>query len=246
MTLSDAWVLLERCFTGFEEGAPRLCEQEDARFALRPSAVWLEYRWYAHERGLAEVFLKWPRASTEPRATVEATVLRVHLLGRSPALSGRAEQLLVGGTPSRDRIMDLFGDDGVRRECVTLGRTNVTVEHWEPQPGPRPLLDDARFTSLAEVLEAPDSTPEARHEAVQRLANERSPRVEAVLLALVARKPSLMALRVLSEWGAVEARKALQRDLAQVRPDDPADLWSLTALDRRLQAWAALQGAGGT
>ncbi|ABF90519.1 hypothetical protein MXAN_5329 [Myxococcus xanthus DK 1622] len=241
MTLSDALLLLERCFTGLAEGAPRLREQEDARFALRPSAVWLEYRWYVQERGMAEVFLKWPRTSTGQSAAAEATVLRVHLLGVSPTLSQRAGQLLVGGTPSRDRIMDLFGDDGVRRECVCLGRTNVTVEHWEPQPGPRPLLDDARFTSLAEVLEAPDSTPEVRHEAVQRLADERSPRVVAVLLALVARKHSLMALRVLSEWGVVGAREALQRDLAQVRPDNPADLWTLTALERRLQAWAALQ-----
>ncbi|WP_163782258.1 hypothetical protein [Myxococcus vastator] len=246
MTLSDALALLERCFTGLAEGAPRLREQEDARFALRPSAVWLEYRWYVHERGMAEVFLKWPRVSAEQSALAEATVLRVHLLGMSPMLSERAGKLLVGGTPSRDRIMDLFGDDGVRRECVCVGRTNVTVEHWAPRPGPRPLLDDARFNSLAEVLEAPDATPEARHEAVQRLADERSPRVVAVLLALVARKSSLMALRVLSEWGVVEAREALQRDLALVRPDNPADLWTFTALERRLQAWAALQGNGGT
>ncbi|AEI68776.1 hypothetical protein [Corallococcus macrosporus] len=240
MTLSDALLLLERCFSGVGEGAPRLQEQEDARFALRPSAVWLEYRWYVQARGMAEVFLKWPRHAAGQGATAEATVLRVHLLGVSPLLSERAARLLVGGTPSRDRVLDLFGDDGVRRECVSLGRTNVTVEHWDPLPGPRPLLDDARFTSLAEVLEAPDATPEARHEAVQRLADERSPRVVAALLALVARKPSLMALRVLSEWGVVESREALLRDLALVRPDNPADLWTLTALDRRLQAWGAL------
>ncbi|MFP2959749.1 hypothetical protein ACLEPN_18405 [Myxococcus sp. 1LA] len=240
MTLTAALFLLERCFSGVEEGAPRLQEQEDARFALRPAAVWSEYRWYVHARGMAEVFLKWPRLPAEQCATAEATVLRVHLLGASPVLSARAGKLLVGGTPSKDRILDLLGDDGLRRESVSLGRTNVTVEHWDPLPGPRPLLDDARFTSLSAVLEAPDSTPEARHEAVQRLADERSPRVVAVLLALVARKPSLMALRVLSEWGVVESREALQRDLAQVLPDNPVDLWTLTALDRRLQAWGAL------
>ncbi|MFP2927691.1 hypothetical protein ACLESO_21340 [Pyxidicoccus sp. 3LG] len=49
-----------------------------------------------------------------------------------------------------------------------------------------------------------------------------------------------MALRVLSEWGVVQARGPLQRDLALVRPDNPADLWALTALDRRMEAWAAL------
>jgi len=240
MTLSDAQVLLERAFLGMGEGAPRLREQEDARFALRPSAVWLEYRWYVQARGMAEVFLKWNRVPIQQSATAEVTVLRVHLLGESPVLSGCARHLLDGGTPSRERILDLFGDDGVRRDCVSFGRTSVTVEHWEPVPGPRPLLDDARFTSLAAVLEAPDSTPEARHEAVQRLAGERSPRVVAALLALVARRPSLMALRVLSEWGVVEAREALQRDLALVGADNPADLWTLTGLDRRLQAWAAL------
>ncbi|WP_426753852.1 hypothetical protein [Myxococcus sp. Y35] len=245
MTLSDAQVLLERSFFGLEEGAPRLREQEDARFALRPSAVWLEYRWYVEAGGMAEVFLKWNRVPAEQSAAAEATVLRIHLLGVSPGLSERARQVLQGGTPSRDSMLDLFGDDGVRRECVALGRTRVTVEHWEPLPGPRPLLADARFTSLAAVLEAPDSTPEARHEAVQRLADERSPRVVDALLALVTRRPSLMALRVLSEWGVVEAREALQRDLAQVGPDNPADLWSLTALDRRLEAWAALRQRGG-
>jgi hypothetical protein len=77
---------------------------------------------------------------------------------------------------------------------------------------------------------------------VQRLAAERSPRVVEALVALVTRRPSLMALRVLSEWGEVRARPALQRDLAAVRPDNPADLWALTALDRRLEAWQALRG----
>ncbi|AKQ64670.1 hypothetical protein A176_001582 [Myxococcus hansupus] len=245
MTLTDAQGLLERCFTGVEEGAPRLREQEDARFALRPSAVWLEYRWYIQAHGMAEVFLKWGRVSAEQSPTAEATVLRVHLLGASPVLAERAHRLLEGGTPSKDPMLDLVGDDGLRRECAAFGRTRVTVEHWDSPLGPRPLLDEARFNALAAVLASPDSTPEARHEAVQRLADERSPRVSAVLLALVERKPSLMALRVLSEWGVVEAREALHRDVSQVAPDNPADLWALTALDRRLQAWATLRGAGG-
>ncbi|MBZ4416745.1 hypothetical protein [Myxococcus sp. RHSTA-1-4] len=241
MKLSDAQVLLERCFAGMAEGAPRLIEPDDSRFVLRPSAVWLEYRWYVHERGLAEVFLKWGRVPSEQSAGTEATVLRVHLLGASPELSGRAGRVLEGGTPSQERILDLFGDDGVRRECVSFGRTSVTVEHWDVS-GPRPLLEDARFHALAGTLDDPDSTNEERHEAVQRLAAERSPRVVDALLALVARKPSLMALRVLSEWGVLQARGPLQRDLAAVRPDNPADLWTLTALDRRLEAWQALAG----
>ncbi|MFP2905017.1 hypothetical protein ACLESD_08175 [Pyxidicoccus sp. 3LFB2] len=240
MKLSDAQSLLERCFAGLPEGAPRLSEPGDPRFALRQSAVWLEYRWYIHARGLAEVFLKWGRGPVAQSAGAEATVLRVHLLGASPELAGRAGRLLEGGTPSRDRILDLVGDDGLQRECVTFGRTNVTVEHWD-RPGPSPLLDDARFQALAATLEDADSTHEERHEAVQRLAAERSPRVVETLVALVARKPSLMALRVLSEWGVVRARAALQRDLAAVRPDNPADLWALTALDRRLEAWQALE-----
>lgn len=123
---------------------------------------------------------------------------------------------------------------------MAKGRTTVTVEHWESR-GPVALLDAARFEELAAPLEAEDSTPEARHEAVQRLADaERSPRVADVLLRLVARKPSLMALRILSEWGEVKAREFLQRDLAAVTPGNAADLWALTALDRRLEAWASL------
>lgn len=240
MKLSDAQALLERCFGGVREGAPRLREPDDARFALRPSAVWLEYRWYAHERGLAEVFLKWGRVPAEQSAGAEATVLRIHLLGVSPDLSVRAHRILEGGTPSRERILDLFGDDGVRRECVSFGRTNATVEQWE-LPGPSPLLEDARFEALTATLEDAASTNEERHEAVQRLAAERSPRVVEALVALVTRRSSLMALRVLSEWGEVRARTALQRDLAAVRPDNPADLWALTALDRRLEAWQALR-----
>lgn len=240
MKLSDAQALLERCFTGLAEGAARLSEPTDSRFALRPSAVWLEYRWYVHGRGLAEVFLKWDRVRPEDGADAEATVLRIHLLGVSPELSACAQRALEGGTPAPQRILGLFGDDGVRRECVSFGRTSVTVEHWE-LPGPRPLLEDARFQLLLGTLEDPDSTNEERHEAVQRLAAERSPRVVDALLALVARRPSLMALRVLSEWGVVRARGPLRRDLASVRPDNPADLWALTALERRLEAWEAVQ-----
>jgi hypothetical protein len=46
-----------------------------------------------------------------------------------------------------------------------------------------------------------------------------------------------MALRVLSEWGVVEAREPLRRALGSLEPDNTADLWALTALDRRLEAW---------
>jgi hypothetical protein len=239
MLLKDAQDLLDRCFAGTKEGAARLHEPAEARFADRPSAVWLEYRWYVHGRGLAEVFLKWGRVAPEHSARTEATVLRIHLLGASPELSERARRALEGGTPAPERILDLFGGDGVRRECVSFGRTSVTVEHWEPA-GPRELLAEERFHALSGTLADPHSTPEERHEAVQRLADERSARVTDALLGLVERKPSLMALRVLSEWGEVRARGPLQRDLAEVRPDNPADLWALTALDRRLEAWEAV------
>jgi hypothetical protein len=200
MQLKDAHALLERSFSGVTEGAARLVEPADARFEKRPSAVWLEYRWYVHGRGLAEVFLKWP---------------------------------------APERILDVVAGDGLRRECVSFGRTTVTVEQWEPV-GPRALLEEHWFQTLAGTLESPRSTPEERHEAVQRLAHERSARVEAALLEFVERRPSLMALRILSEWGVVRARGPLQRDLAEVRPDNPADLWALTALDRRLEAWESV------
>ncbi|NBD11733.1 hypothetical protein GTY96_22475 [Corallococcus sp. c25j21] len=241
MRLQDAQKLLDRCFSGTREGAPRLHEPSDARFAGRGGAVWLEYRWYVRERGMAEVFLKWDRvpAGASPSA-VEATVLRTHLLGLSPMLAQRALRTVEGGTPAPERVLDVLRGDGIRRECVAKGRTTVTVEHWESR-GPMALLDAARFEELAAPLEAEDSTPEARHEAVQRLADaERSPRVADVLLRLVARKPSLMALRILSEWGEVKAREFVQRDLAAVTPGNAADLWALTALDRRLEAWASL------
>ncbi|WP_338864627.1 hypothetical protein [Myxococcus stipitatus] len=236
MKLSEALALLERSFGGVEEGAPRLVEAEDARFGLRPSAVWLEYRWYVSGRGMAEVFLKSERVRPEARADAEATVVRVHVLGASSELSERAGRLLVGGQSAPERLMGLFGDDGVRRECVAFARTSVTVEHWDT-PGPRPLLAEARFGALTERLADTDSTPEERHEAVQRLADERSPRVVEALLGLLSRHPSLMALRVLSEWGEVRARAPLRQALAAVRPDNPSDLWNLTALDRRLEAW---------
>jgi hypothetical protein len=42
---------------------------------------------------------------------------------------------------------------------------------------------------------------------------------------------------VLSEWGVVEAREPLRRALVSLDPDNTADLWALTALDRRLEAW---------
>ncbi|RKH76799.1 hypothetical protein D7X99_33730 [Corallococcus sp. AB032C] len=240
MRLQEAQKLLDRCFTGTREGAPRLHEPSDPRFAERGGAVWLEYRWYVRERGIAEVFLKWDRGPPGSEKTVEATVLRTHLLGQSPMLSQRALRTVEGGTPAPERVLDVLKSDGIRRECVARGRTTVTVEHWESRR-PAALLDEARFAELAAPLEAEDSTREARHEAVQRLADaERSPRVQDVLLRLVARKPSLMALRILSEWGEVKAREYLQRDLAAVTPGNAADLWALTALDRRLEAWQSL------
>ncbi|XHF19111.1 hypothetical protein NR800_00880 [Corallococcus interemptor] len=240
MRLQEAQKLLDRCFTGTREGAPRLHEPSDPRFAERGGAVWLEYRWYVRERGMAEVFLKWDRVAPGDEKTVEATVLRTHLLGQSPMLSQRALRTVEGGTPAPERVLDMLKTDGIRRECVARGRTTVTVEHWESRR-PAALLDEARFAELAAPLESEDSTPDARHEAVQRLADaERSPRVQDVLLRLVARKPSLMALRILSEWGEVKAREYCQRDLAAVKPGNAADLWALTALDRRLEAWQSL------
>ncbi len=240
MRLHEAQKLLDRSFTGTREGAPRLHEPSDPRFAERGGAVWLEYRWYVRERGLAEVFLKWDRVPAGGERNVEATVLRTHLLGQSPMLAQRALRTVEGGTPAPERVLDVLKNDGIRRECVARGRTTITVEHWESRR-PAALLDEARFAELAAPLESEDSTPEARHEAVQRLTDaERSPRVTDVLLRLVARKPSLMALRILSEWGEVQAREYVQRDLAAVTPGNAADLWALTALDRRLEAWQSL------
>jgi hypothetical protein len=236
MRLKDAQALVDRCFAGVAEGAPRLSEPDDPRFASRLSAVWLEYRWYVHGRGLAEVFLKWGRVPPERSAEAEVSVLRVHLIGDSAGLSARAQGLLEGGTPSPERILGVFGDDGVSRECVSFGGTSVTVEHWV-KSGPRELLDEEHFQALSGVLADPESTPEERHEAVQRLSDERSARVVSALLGLLAARSSIMALRVLSEWGEVQAREPLQRALGALDPDNAADLWALTALERRLEAW---------
>ncbi|MFL5343355.1 MAG: hypothetical protein ACJ8AT_01085 [Hyalangium sp.] len=236
MRLKDAQALVDRCFAGVAEGATRLYEPADPRFARRPSAVWLEYRWYVLERGLAEVFLKWGRVSPEQSPEAEASVVRVHLIGDSSGLSERAQGLLEGGAPSPERILGVFGDDGVGRECVSFGGTSVTLERWL-KSGPREVLDEERFQALAGVLADPGSTPEERHEAVQRLSAERSERVVSTLLGLLAERSSIMALRVLSEWGVVLAREPLRRALEALDPDNTADLWALTALDRRLEAW---------
>jgi hypothetical protein len=236
MRLKDVQALVDRCFAGVAEGAARLHEPSDPRFADRPSAVWLEYRWYVHERGLAEVFLKWGRVPPEQSPDTEASVLRVHLIGDSPGLSARARGLIEGGTPAPERILGLFGDDGVGRDCVSFGPTSVTVEQWA-RSGPQELLDEQRFLALAQVLAEPGSTPEERHEAVQRLSTERSERVVAALLGLLQERSSIMALRVLSEWGVVQAREPMRRALGALDPDNTADLWALTALDRRLEAW---------
>jgi hypothetical protein len=236
MRLKDAQALVDRCFAGVPEGAARLHEPADPRFADRPSAVWLEYRWYAHERGLAEIFLKWSRVRPEQSPETEVSVARVHLIGESQGLEARARGLLEGGAPAPERILGLFGGDGVGRECVSFGATSLTVEHWA-RPGPRELLDEEHFQQLRGVLADPESTPEERHEAVQRISSERSERVTAVLLGLLAERSSMMSLRVLSEWGVVQAREPLRRALEALEPENKADLWALTALDRRLEAW---------
>jgi hypothetical protein len=238
MQLRDAQTLLDRCFEGIPEGAPRLYEPAEPRFADRPSAVWLEYRWYVHERGLAEAFVKWKRVEVEAFAQVEASVLRIHLLGGSPTLTERARGMLAAGTPAPERILDVFGDDGIQRECVSAGDTSLTVEQWAPD-GPSGLLEEERFQALSTVLASPETSPEERHEAVGRICVERSPRVIALLLGMLESVPSMMALRVLSEWGVLAAQAPLARTLAGIAPDNPSDLWALTALQRRLQAWQA-------
>ena len=81
MRLLVAQALLDDCFQGVEEGAPRMFEPGDARFAERTSAVWLEYRWYVQDRGLVEVFVKWRRVEPSACAREEVSVLRLHLLG---------------------------------------------------------------------------------------------------------------------------------------------------------------------
>jgi hypothetical protein len=236
MQLSHAQALLDSSFHGVEEGAARMYEPDDARFDTRLSAVWLEYRWYVHERGLAEVFVKWKRVEKEACAREDVSVLRLHLLGHSAALAERAQRVLEAGTPSSGRLLELFGLDGVKRESSIAGLTHITVEHW-PHPAPQPLLPEETFQALSAVLAHPEATFEDRHEAVDRLCRERSPRVVDTLLAALEVGPSLSALRRLSEWGVPGALPHLERALASVAPDNPADLWALTALQRRLQAW---------
>ncbi|HLL53081.1 MAG TPA: hypothetical protein VK447_06010 [Myxococcaceae bacterium] len=243
MLLSDAQALLDRCFAGVAQGATRLYEPEDPRFLFRPSAVWLEYRWYIHERTVAEVFLKWKRVPVEACSGTKLSVMRIHVLGASAELSRRAHGALEGGTPSPERILGVFGDDGIRRECVSFGGTSVTVEQWES--GPRELLGEEELQRLSGALaEPPTVTPEERHEAIQRLSAERSERVAQLLVQHVEARPSMMAFRVLSEWGVLGAREPLRRAIASVAPDNAADLWALVALERRLDAWAALAERG--
>ena len=238
MQLSHAQALLDASFIDAREGAARMYEPEDPRFDKRLSAVWLEYRWYVHERGLAEVFVKWKRVEKEACAQAEVSVLRIHLLGHSVTLAGCARRVLEAGTPSQGRLLELFSTDGVKRENSTVGSTHITLEHW-PHPAPQPLLPEETFQSLSAVLVDPQATFEDRHEAVDRLCRERSPRVVQTLLAALEVGPSISALRRLSEWGELGALPHLERALAQVDPDNPADLWALTALQRRLWAWAA-------
>ena len=236
MQLTRVQALLDDAFAGVEEGAPRMYEPEDARFERRLAAVWLEYRWYVRERGLAEVFVKWKRVAREACAQEEVSVLRIHLLGHSAPLASGAQRVLEAGTPSAGRLLELLGEDGVRRECSAAGTTGITLEHWPP-PMPQALLPSETFQTLCAVLMDPHALADERHEAVDRLCRERSPRVVRALLATLEVAPSLSALRRLSEWGEPEVLPALERALAQVAPDNPADLWALTALQRRLQAW---------
>ena len=236
MHLSQVQTLLDAAFQGVEEGAPRMYEPGDPRFDERQSAVWLEYRWYVHERGLAEVFVKWKRVPREACANEEVAVLRLHLLGHSATLVERARRVLEAGVPSPGRLLELLGGDGVKRECSAAGPTGITLEHW-PHPVPQALLPAESFQALCEVLKDPNATGEERHEAVDRLCRERSPRVVRALVSALEVGPSLSALRRLSEWGEPEALPHLEQALARVAPDNPVDLWALTALHRRLRAW---------
>ncbi len=242
MRLSHVQALLDTSFQNVREGATRMYEPEDPRFDERSSAVWLEYRWYVHERGLAEVFVKWKRVEREACAGEEVSVLRIHLLGRSATLTERARRVLEVGIPSPGRLLELFGADGVKRESSSAGPTGITLEHWPP-PVPQSLLPAETFQALSAVLLDPNTSFEERHEAVDRLCRERSPRVVHTLLAALEVAPSLSTLRRLSEWGEPGALPHLERALAGVTPDNPADLWALTALHRRLLAWThAFQG----
>ncbi|ATB30488.1 hypothetical protein MEBOL_003949 [Melittangium boletus DSM 14713] len=228
---------MDDAFQAMAEGAPRMSEPEDVRFDERLSAVWLEYRWYVHERGLAEVFVKWRRVEKAACAREEVSVLRLHLFGHSAALTGCAQRVLAAGVPSPGRLLELLGEDGVRRECSAAGPTGITLEYW-PLPTPQALLPEATFQALSAVLLEPGSSFEERHEAVDRLCRERSPRVVHTLLRGLEVGPSLSALRRLSEWGETAALPHVDRALEGVAPDNPGDLWTLTALRRRFEAWA--------
>ncbi|HSP77934.1 MAG TPA: hypothetical protein VLQ93_05370, partial [Myxococcaceae bacterium] len=157
MQLSHAQALLDASFLGVRQGATRMYEPEEPRFARRLSAVWLEYRWYVHERGLAEVFVKWKRVEPAQCAHTEVSVLRIHLLGHSASLAERAQRVLETGTPTPEHLLDLFGQDGVRRECTSAGPTRITLEHWPP-PTPQALLPEVTFQALAAVLLSPEAT----------------------------------------------------------------------------------------
>jgi len=245
MQLSHVQALLDTSFQDVREGAARMYEPEDPRFDERLSAVWLEYRWYVHERGVAEAFVKWKRVEKEACAREEVSVLRIHLLGHSARLAESALRVLRAGVPAPGRLLELFGSDGVKRESSAAGNTGITLEHW-PHPAPQPLLPEEAFQALSAVLVDPAASFEERHEAVDRICRERSPRVVHTLLAALEVGPSLSALRRLSEWGELDAMPHLERALARVEPDNPADLWALTALQRRLQAWAAATRGSGS
>jgi hypothetical protein len=237
MRLADVQAVLDASFQGVEEGAARMNEPGDSRFDERQSAVWLEYRWYVEGRGLAEVFVKWKRVDKAACADAEVAVLRLHLLGHSDVLTERAQRVSRAGTPSPGQLLELLGEDGVRRETSAAGPTAITLEYWPP-PAPQALLPTERFQTLATVLGDPTASFEDRYEAVDRLCRERSPRVVNTLLAALEVGPSLSALRRLSEWGELGALPHLERALASVTPDNPSDLWTLVALQRRLQAWS--------
>ncbi|MFY0583418.1 hypothetical protein ACN28S_62170 [Cystobacter fuscus] len=240
MRLEDVQALLDASFQGVEEGAARMNEPGDSRFDGRQSAVWLEYRWYVEGRGLGEVFVKWKRVDKEACADTQVDVLRIHLLGQSDVLAERARRVLLVGTPSAGRLLELLDGDGVRRETSRAGPTGITLEYWPP-PEPRaPLLPTETFQALASVLGDATATFEERHEAVDRLCRERSARVVDTLLAALDVGTSLSALRRLSEWGETEALPHLERALAGLEPDNASDLWTLLALQRRLQAWSRI------
>jgi hypothetical protein len=237
MRLHTLQALLDEAFQGIPPGAPRMFEPDEPRFTERMSAVWLEYRWYVQPRGVAEVFVKWNRVEAAACAGQEVSVLRLHLLGQTESLAACAQRLLAAGTPSPGRLLGLLGEDGVRRECATAGATGITLEHWPPG-APQALLPGPVFASLRSRLLDAEATAEERHEAVDGLCRERSARVVHTLLEALEVAPSLSALRRLSEWGETAALAHVDRALAGVAPDNPGDLWTLTALQRRLQAWA--------